>query len=163
MIPGGAHVRSVEHGDGGTPEVWAEMARRGTWLCPTLGAVDAISRDQGWDRGEPPPARIAIKRRQFSAALTAGVPLCVGSDVGVFDHGDQAVEAKLMVAAGMPALDVLRAATSGNARMLRLEGRIGSVRPGMLADLVAVEGDPSADVAALRRVRLVVQGGRVVR
>ena len=158
-----AGVRTVEHGDGGTPEVWAAMAERGVWLCPTLGAVDAISRYGGWDGSEPAPARIIQKRRQFAAALAAGVPMCVGSDVGVFDHGDQAVEVELMVEYGMPALDVLRAATSGNARMLRMEGRIGSIRPGLLADLVAVEGDPLADVAALRDVRLVVQGGRVVR
>ena len=158
-----AGVRTVEHGDGGTPEVWAAMAERGVWLCPTLGAVDAISRYQGWDGSEPAPPRIAVKRRQFAAALAAGVPMCVGSDVGVFDHGDQAVEVELMVEYGMPALDVLRAATSGNARMLRMEGRIGSIRPGLLADLVAVEGDPLADVAALRDVRLVVQGGRIVR
>ncbi len=158
-----AGARTVEHGDGGTPEVWAEMARRGTWLCPTLAAVDAVSRYQGWDGTAPEPARIGVKRRQFAAALAAGVPMCVGSDVGVFDHGDQAVEAELMVAYGMPALDVLRAATSGNARMLRLDDRIGSVRAGLLADLVAVEGDPSADISALGRVRLVVQAGRVVR
>ena len=158
-----AGVRTVEHGDGGTPEVWAAMAERGVWLCPTLGAVDAISRYQGWDGSDPAPSRIAVKRRQFAAALAAGVPMCVGSDVGVFDHGDQAVEVELMVAYGMPALDVLRAATRGNARMLRMEGRIGSIRPGLLADLVAVAGDPLADVAALRDVRLVVQGGRVVR
>lgn len=158
-----AGVRSIEHGDGGTPEVWAEMAARGTWLCPTVAAGDAISRYQGWDGSAPAPARIAVKRRQFAAALAAGVPMCVGSDVGVFDHGDQAVEAELMVDYGMPALDVLRAATSGNARMLRMEDRIGSVRPGLLADLVVVEGDPSQDMAALRQVRRVVQGGRVVR
>ena len=89
--------------------------------------------------------------------------MCLGSDVGVFDHGDQAVEAELMVGYGMAPLDVLRAATSGNAAMLRLEDRIGSVRVGMLADLVVVEGDPSVDMAALRQVRRVVQGGRVVR
>ena len=158
-----AGVRSIEHGDAGTAEVWAEMAARGTWLCPTLGAVDAISRYQGWDGAEPAPARIAVKRRQFADALAAGVPMCLGSDVGVFDHGDQAVEAELMVGYGMAPLDVLRAATSGNAAMLRLEDRIGSVRVGMLADLVVVEGDPSVDMAALRQVRRVVQGGRVVR
>lgn len=158
-----AGVRTVEHGDGGTPEVWAAMAERGVWLCPTLGAVDAISRYGGWDGSEPAPARVATKRRQVAAARAAGVPMCVGSDVGVFDHGDQAVEMELMVAYGMPALDVLRAATAGNAAMLRMEGRIGRVRPGLLADLVAVAGDPLADVSALRAVRFVMQGGAVVR
>ncbi len=158
-----AGVRTVEHGDGGTPEVWAEMTRRGTWLCPTLAAVDAISRYGGWDGAAPEPARIVQKRQAFQEALAAGVPMCVGSDVGVFSHGDQTREIELMVAYGMPALDALRAATSGNARMLRLEDEIGAVRPGLVADLVVVEGDPTDDISALRRVRLVVHDGRIVR
>ncbi len=157
-----AGVRTIEHGDGGTPEVWAEMVRRGTWLCPTLAAGDAIAHYGGWDGSEPAPARIVAKRRQFAEALAAGVPMCVGSDVGVFTHGTQAREMELMVDYGMPALDVLRAATSGNARMLRLEDEIGSIRPGLQADLVAVEGDPVADIRATRAVRLVVQAGRLV-
>ena len=158
-----AGVRTIEHGDGGTAEVWAEMAARGTWLCPTLGAVDAISRYNGWDGSEPAPARIQVKRRQVASALAAGVPMCVGSDVGVFDHGQQADELVLMVAYGLPALDVLRAATSGNARMLRLDEEIGSIRVGLVADLVAVAGDPSQDIAATRNVRFVMQGGAIVR
>ena len=158
-----AGVRSVEHGDGGTPEVWAEMAARGTFLCPTLAAVDAISRYGGWDGSEPAPPRIVQKRASFQAALAAGVPMCVGSDVGVFAHGTEAREVELMVEAGMPALDALRAATSGNARLLRLEASLGHVRPGYIADLVAVQGDPSQRIEALRDVRFVVQGGRVVR
>ena len=158
-----AGVRTIEHGDGGTAEVWAEMAARGTWLCPTLGAVDAISRYNGWDGSEPAPARIVVKRQQFASALAAGVPMCVGSDVGVFDHGQQADELVLMVEYGMPALDVLRAATSGNAEMLRLDDQIGSVRVGLAADLVAVEGDPSQNIAATRNVRFVMQRGDIVR
>ena len=158
-----AGVRTIEHGDGGTAEVWAEMAARGTWLCPTLGAVDAISRYNGWDGSEPAPARIQAKRRQVASALAAGVPMCVGSDVGVFYHGQQADELVLMVAYGMPALDVLRAATSGNAQMLRLDDQIGSVRVGWAADLVAVQGDPSQDIAAARDVRFVMQGGEIIR
>ena len=158
-----AGVRTVEHGDGGTPEVWAEMATRGVWLCPTLAAVDAISRYQGWDGTDPAPPRVEAKRAQMRGALAADVPLCVGSDVGVFDHGDQAVELELMVAYGMAPLDVLRAATSGNARMLRLDDVLGAVRSGLVADLVAVEGDPSLDIAATRDVRFVMQAGAIVR
>ena len=158
-----AGVRTIEHGDGGTLDVWAAMAARGTWLCPTLAAVDAISRYGGWDGRAPEPARIVQKRAAFQAALAAGVPMGVGSDVGVFTHGTQAREIELMVAYGMPAMDALRAATSGNARMLRLDDRLGSVQVGHLADLVAVTGDPSRDPSALRAVRLVVQSGRVVR
>ena len=158
-----AGVRTVEHGDGGTPEVWAEMATRGVWLCPTLAAVDAISRYQGWDGTDPAPPRVEAKRAQMRGALAADVPLCVGSDVGVFDHGDQAVELELMVAYGMAPLDVLRAATSGNARMLRLDDVLGAVRSGLVADLVAVEGDPSLDITATRDVRFVMQAGAIVR
>ena len=158
-----AGVRTVEHGDAGTPDVFALMAERGTWLCPTLAASDAVERYRGWNGQAPEPERIRQKRASFRAALAAGVNICMGSDVGVFAHGTQAREAELMAAYGMPPLDVLKAATSGNARMLRLDDQIGAVRPGLLADLVAVEGDPVEDVAALERVRLVMQGGRIVR
>lgn len=158
-----AGVRTIEHGDGGSPEVWREMASRGTWLCPTLAAVDAIERYRGWDGSAPAPSRVQQKRQAFREALDAGVPMCVGSDVGVFTHGTQAREMELMVEAGMLPTAVLSAATSGNARMLRLDDRIGAIRLGLLADLVAVDGDPSVDIGAVREVRFVMQSGRIVR
>ncbi|HLA63311.1 MAG TPA: amidohydrolase family protein, partial [Rhodothermales bacterium] len=158
-----AGVRTIEHGDGGTPEVFALMAARGTWLCPTLAAGDAIERYRGWNGQTPEPDRIRRKRESFRAAVVAGVPMCVGSDVGVFSHGESAREMALMVAYGMQPLDVLRAATTGNARMLRLDDRLGAIRPGLLADLIAVEGDPSIGMEALTRVRFVMLGGRIVR
>ncbi|MCA9604128.1 MAG: amidohydrolase family protein [Holophagales bacterium] len=157
-----AGVETVEHGDDATPEVLATMAARGVWLCPTLAASDAIERYRGWDGTPPEPARIAAKRASFRAALDAGVPICAGGDVGVFAHGDNARELELMHAYGMSAPRVLLAATSGNARMLHLDGEIGSIRPGLAADLVAVRGDPTADLAALRRVVLVLQRGTIV-
>jgi len=89
--------------------------------------------------------------------------MCVGSDVGVFAHGDNARELELMVDYGMPAADVLRAATSGNAKLFHLDDRLGQVRSGLLADLIAVEGDPTQQIAALRKVRLVMKGGLLVR
>jgi len=158
-----AGVGTIEHGDGGTPEVFALMAARGVFLCPTLAAGDAIARYQGWDGGDPVPERIRQKRRSFSDALEAGVKICLGSDAGVFSHGDNARELELLVAYGMSPLDALRGATAVNAALLHLEDSIGSVRPGYLADLVAVAGDPSVDVRALRDVRLVMQNGRVLR
>jgi imidazolonepropionase-like amidohydrolase len=156
-----AGVATIEHGDGGTPEVFRLMAERGVGLCPTLAASAAVSRYAGWDGGDPEPERVRQSRASFRAALDAGVPMCVGGDTGVFSHGDNAWEAELMAECGMPVMDVLHAATAGNAAILGLDDR-GSIAPGLLADLVAVDGDPSRDIHALRSVRLVVKGGRVV-
>jgi imidazolonepropionase-like amidohydrolase len=159
-----AGVETIEHGDAGTPEVFALLAQRGVALCPTLAAGDATRQYRGWKKGvDPEPAEITAKRASFQRALAAKVPICAGSDVGVFAHGDNARELELMVDYGMPALDVLRAATSGNARFFHLDDRLGQVRGGLLADLIAVEGDPSQRIAALRRVRLVMKGGQAVR
>jgi imidazolonepropionase-like amidohydrolase len=158
-----AGVLTIEHGDGGTPEVFRFMAERGVALCPTLAAGDAVSQYAGWRKGvDPEPERVAAKRASFRAALDAGVPICFGGDVGVYDHGDNVHELELMVDYGMTAVAAIVAATSGNAQILRLTDR-GRIARGLLADLVAVEGDPAADISALRNVRLVMQGGIVVR
>ena len=159
-----AGVETIEHGDGGTPEVWRLMRERGVALCPTLAAGDAILQYRGWKKGvEPEPERIRQKRASFAAARRAGVTICHGSDVGVFTHGEAARELELLVDYGMTPLEALRSATSVNARMLHWEERVGRVRPGLLADLIAVEGDPTHDISAVRRVRLVIKGGVVMR
>lgn len=159
-----AGVETVDHGDDGTPEIFTMMAERKVALCPTLAAGDATAQYAGWKKGtDPEPARLARKRATFKAALAAGVTILSGSDVGVFPHGDNARELELMVDYGMGRLDVLRSATSVAARVLHMEDRIGRIRPGLLADLVAVSGDPVTDISAVRRVRLVIKNGQVVR
>jgi imidazolonepropionase-like amidohydrolase len=159
-----AGVQTIEHGDEGTPEVFRLMAERGVALCPTVAASYAVSRYGGWRPGTAPePTRLVRKRARVQAAVQAGVPICVGGDAGVFAHGDNALEAILLVERhGLAPLDVLRGLTSGNARFFGLPDR-GRVAPGLLADLVAVEGDPTRDVTALRHVRFVMKGGAVVR
>lgn len=159
-----AGVETIEHGDEATADVWKLMAARGVALCPTLAAGDAILRYRGWRPGvDSEPPRLAAKRASFRAARSAGVAICMGGDVGVFTHGENAREMELMVDYGMPALDVLRAATTGNARIFHLDDRLGAVRVGLLADLVGVAGDPTRDIAALRQVLFVMKGGVVYR
>jgi len=157
-----AGADTIEHGDSGTPEIFALMKAHGTAFCPTLAATDAIAHYRGWNGSDPEPQAVRDKRAAFAAALAAGVKMCMGGDVGVYAHGDNAREMELMAAWGMNPADVLIAATSGNARIFALADR-GVVKPGLLADLVAVEGDPTADIHAVRAVRLVMKGGQVVR
>ena len=139
------------------------MHDKGIALCPTLGASEAYARyfDQ-WNGEEPAPEGVQENRRSFQLAMKAGVPICMGGDVGVFTHGENWREMEAMQRAGMPAAEVMIAATSGNARILRLTDR-GAIRPGLLADLVAVEGDPTRDVSAVRKIRLVMKGGRIIK
>jgi imidazolonepropionase-like amidohydrolase len=159
-----AGVETIEHGDGGTADVWKLMVQRQVGFCPTLAAGDATSQYGGWKKGSAPePPRIAAKRTSFKAALDAGVTMCFGGDVGVYAHGDNVRELELMVDYGMKASDAVRSATSVNARLFHLDQRVGLVKSGLTADLIAVEGDPTANISALRKVKLVMKGGKIYR
>jgi imidazolonepropionase-like amidohydrolase len=154
-----AGVETIEHGDGGTPEVFKLMAEHHVALCPTLAAGYSTATYAGWNGQAPEPQGIQRKRASFKAALAAGVTILSGSDVGVFNHGENVKEIELMVAYGMPVVAALKAATSVAGRVLHMD--IGAVKAGMFADLIAVDGDPTSDVGALRRVRFVMKGGTV--
>ena len=157
-----AGVDTIEHGYGGTPEIFAAMAAKGIALCSTLAASDATSRYRGWNGSDPAPPAVQMNRTSFQMAIKAGVPICMGGDAGVFAHGQNARELELMAAAGMMPGNVLVAATWGNARWLHLSDKLGAVKPGLFADLIAVEGDPTADIRAVRHIRMVMKGGAVV-
>jgi imidazolonepropionase-like amidohydrolase len=137
-----AGVETIEHGDGGTVEIFRLMKEKGVALCPTLSVGNQ-----------------AKKKDSFKAALEVGVTIAAGSDAGVFAHGDNARELEAMVKLGMSPLDALRSATLINARVIHLEKQIGQVNPGYLADLIAVEGDPSQDISCIRKIRFVMKGG----
>jgi imidazolonepropionase-like amidohydrolase len=157
-----AGVETIEHGDDGSPEIWKLMVEKNVAFCPTLAAGDATSQYAGWKKGsEPEPARLQRKRQTFKAALDAGVKMCFGGDVGVYAHGDNVRELELMVDYGMTPAAALVAATSGNASFFRQGERIGRIKSGLLADLIAVDGDPSSNIKQLRQVKFVMKGGRV--
>jgi imidazolonepropionase-like amidohydrolase len=157
-----AGVRTIEHGDNATEEIYRLMKEKKVALCPTLAAGDATAQYAGWKKGiDPEPARIQLKRKSFAAAMKSGVTICMGGDVGVFAHGDNARELEMMVDYGMPALDVLRSATSVNADVFGQQ--TGRIKTGLLADIIAVSGDPSAVIKNIRKIVLVMKDGQIYR
>lgn len=156
-------VETIEHGDGGTQEVFELMAREGVVWYPTLAAVESILSYGGWEKGvDPEPARIARKKAAFRAALAAGTEIGMGGDVGVYHHGENALEMELMVEYGMEPVAVLRATTSLNADTFHLEDR-GRLAVGLRADLIAVNGNPTVAISAVRDVVWVMKAGQVAR
>jgi imidazolonepropionase-like amidohydrolase len=154
-----AGVRTIEHGDGGTPEVFRLMKEKGVALCPTLAAGDAVSQYNGWKKGtDPEPARIKLKHETFKTALAVGVTICAGGDVGVFAHGDNVRELELMVEYGMLSLEVLKSSTSINAKVFDLDS-LGGIAPGLKADILVVQGNPIKRISDLRKVLWVMKDG----
>ncbi len=154
-------VETIEHGDGGTAEIFEMMKEKGVGLCPTLAAGDAITQYRGWNKStDPEPERIQQKRKSFKMALESGVQIVFGGDVGVFPHGENYREMELMVDYGMKPLDVLISATSNNAKMFHLN-QLGYLEKGFLADIIAVEGNPTKDISVMKNVSFVMKDGVV--
>lgn len=157
-----AGVETIEHGDGGTEEIWKMMKEHDVALCPTLAAGDAILQYGGWQKGsDPEPRRIIEKKKSFSSALRSGVVIMAGGDIGVFPHGDNVRELEMMVEYGMKTGDVLKSVTSVNATRMHLEDRLGFIRAGYLADIVAVKGNPMDNISNLRNVIMVMKDGEI--
>ena len=156
-------VSTIEHGDNGTPEVFKLMKEKGVCFCPTLAAGDAVSQYKGWKKGqEPEPERVQEKRKTFKMAMDLGVRICMGGDVGVFPHGDNAREMEMMVQYGMKSIDVLRSSTSINAESFKIKD-LGMIKQEFLADILIVEGNPVEQISDIRKVKVVVKDGVVVR
>jgi imidazolonepropionase-like amidohydrolase len=160
-----AGVDSIEHGDSIRPEMAAEMARKGIFLCPTLTAVRYVS-----------PLRAAagcavcaesekIQAKSFANCRKAGVKIVFGTDAGGFPWTqiNQAQEFEWEVKLGMSPLEAIQSATTVAAEMLGWQGKAGVVDAGAWADLVAVEGDPLTDISRLSRIDWVMKGGQVAR
>lgn len=157
-----AGVSTIEHGDGGTREIFDLMKEMNVALCPTLAAGDAIMQYQGWRKGiDPEPERILNKKSSFKQALKSGVTIVAGGDVGVFSHGDNVRELEMMVEYGMAPMDVLKSVTSVNARIFGKSKSIGMIKPGLLADLIVVDGNPAEDMSSLRNIIFVMKDGQI--
>lgn len=156
-----AGVDTVEHAVQLTDEDIALFKSKGVYLIPTLFHYQIEREKDAKKYGGPTVA--SVSEPNFRRAVAAGVKIAFGTGVGPFPHGTQIKEFDYMVKFGMTPLQVLRAATIGNAQMMGWESKIGSLEPGKFADVVAVCGDPLSDITELEHVRFVMKGGQVVR
>lgn len=160
-----AGVDSIEHGTYMDDEVMAEMKRRGTWYVPTISAGRFVADKARIDGYLPPVVRPkaaaigAAIQQTFARAWKAGIKIAFGTDAGVGPHGSNAAEFGYMVEAGMPAMEAIRAATLHAAELLRQREQLGSIAPGKLADIVAVQGDPLRDIGLMQKIGFVMKDG----
>jgi len=159
-----AGAETIEHGDFIDVEMGKLMKEHNVTYIPTVSAVDVISQYRGWKKGiAEPPANVINKRKSFKEAISSGVAIGMGGDVGVFPHGENASEMELMVEYGLPVMDALKAATSINSRAFHMDDRLGFLKQGFLADVVVVSGDPSKNIADVKKVKFVMKEAVVYR
>lgn len=161
-----AGVDSIEHGSFMKPETLQLMKEKGVYLTPTLIAAEWVVRTI--DKYPPPVqakarAAIAARAEMFRNAVKTGVKISFGTDAGVFPHGENAKEFALMTGLGMKPIDALISATSADADLLGVAAKLGTLEKGKLADVIAIPGDPTADITATERVSFVMKDGKVVK
>lgn len=161
-----AGVDSIEHGSFLKPETLALMKNKGTYLTPTLMATEYImGKIDTYPAAVQAKARAAAAARSdmFRNALKMGIKISFGTDAAVFPHGQNAKEFKLMTDLGMPPIDALRSATANDAELLGISQKLGTLEKGKLADVIAMPGDPTADITATERVLFVMKEGKIIR
>jgi imidazolonepropionase-like amidohydrolase len=155
-----AGAETIEHGDFIDVELGKLMKQYNVTYIPTISAVDVISQYRGWKKGvTDPPINVLNKRKSFKDAIASGVSIGMGGDVGVYPHGENVLEMELMVEYGLPVIDALKAATSINAKAFHIDDSLGYIKPGYIADIIAVEGDPSKNISDLKKVKFVMKEG----
>src|SRR6476469_6396350 len=161
-----AGVDSIEHGSFMKPETLTLMKKKGTFLTPTLMASDWImSKIDNYPPALQQKAKAATAARSemFRNAVQMGIKISFGTDAAVYPHGQNAKEFKLMVDLGMTPIDALKSATANDADLLGIAQKVGTLEKGKLADVIAVPGDPTADITATERVSFVMKEGKVIR
>jgi len=157
-----AGIKIIEHGDGGTPEIFKMMKDKNVALCPTVAAGYSIAVYNGWNpKGDKTPKRITQKIKSFKEALKARVIIIGGGDVGVFAHGNNVLELEMMSQYGMSNLEILKSVTSTSAQVLEMP-KVGFLKSGNFADIVVVNGNPLKNIHNLRQIRMVVKNGKIV-